>query len=87
MSTPEQNLEDRRGAYRQVFAGPVAEIVLRDLAVFCRAEESTFNADARLHAMLEGRREVWLRIQEYLKLSSEQLLARRKAGGLCIVTA
>ena len=30
---------------------------------------------SRLHAVAEGRREVWLRIQAYLNLSSEQLAA------------
>lgn len=47
--------------------------VLSDLAKFCRANETTFNADPRLHAVLEGRREVWLRIQNHLKLDSESL--------------
>lgn len=44
-----------------------------DLARFCRADQSTFHADARVHAVLEGRREVWLRIQEHLRLSDEEL--------------
>lgn len=47
--------------------------VLSDLAKFCRAGESTFHPDPRVHAVLEGRREVWLRIQSHLKLDSETL--------------
>ena len=47
--------------------------VLTDLAKFCRAHETTFNKDDRMHAVLEGRREVWLRIQNYLKLSTDEL--------------
>jgi len=43
------------------------------LAAFCRAEETTFNLDPRVHAVLEGRREVFLRIQNHLNLSSEDL--------------
>jgi hypothetical protein len=66
-------LGDRRYAYQTVFKGPVAETVLQDLARFCRAHESTFNQDARAHAVAEGRREVWLRIQNHLKLSPDQL--------------
>jgi len=50
-----------------------ARIVLEDLAEFCRAHDSTYHADARIHAVLEGRREVWLRIQKYLKLTPDEL--------------
>lgn len=65
-------------AYNQVFVqdAPLVEVVMKDLAHFCRANESTFHADARIHAVAEGRREVWLRIQKYLNCSVEELLAR-----------
>ena len=66
-------LRERRYAYRQTFTGPLAETVLKDLTRFCRAHESTFHTDARAHAVAEGRREVWLRIQNHLNLSPEQL--------------
>lgn len=51
----------------------LAQEVLKDLASFCRANESTFNPDPRVHAVLEGRREVFLRIESHLKLTSEEL--------------
>lgn len=63
----------RRYAYLQIFKGPHGEVVLKDLARFCRAHESTFHPDARTQALLEGRREVWLRLQHHLKLSPDQL--------------
>lgn len=63
----------RRYAYQQTFKGPLAEAVLKDLARFCRAHESTFHADPRLHAVAEGRREVFLRIEHHLKLTPEEL--------------
>ncbi len=63
----------RQQQYRQTFSGPVAEEVLRDLSRFCRANASTFHEDARLHAVAEGRREVWLRIQQHLQLSHKEL--------------
>ena len=66
----------RQQAYLQVFSpanNKFAEEVLRDLAQFCRANESTFHEDARKHAAGEGRREVWLRIQEHLQLSPREL--------------
>jgi hypothetical protein len=65
----------RQQAYQQVFSKEslFAQKVLADLAKFCRAHESTFNADPRVHAVLEGRREVWLRIEQQLKLHPDEL--------------
>lgn len=68
-------LGERRYAYQQTFKGPLAEVVLKDLARFCRAHKSTFHADPRAHALAEGRREVWLRIAEHLRLSPDELWA------------
>jgi hypothetical protein len=61
--------------YQQVFnkKSPHTHAVLKDLAKFCRAHESTFLPDARAHAVLEGRREVWLKIVENLNLTIEEL--------------
>lgn len=50
-----------------------AQEVLKDLAKFCRSQETTFNSDPRIHAALEGRREVWLRIAKHLNLDQEKL--------------
>jgi len=66
-------LHRRRHAYNTTFRGPVAEEVLADLAKFCRAHESTAAPDAASAARLDGRREVWLRIQQHLNLSPEDL--------------
>lgn len=67
-------LFSRKQAYDTVFTNGVdAKVVLKDLAQFCRADQTTFNADPRVHALIEGRREVWLRIQKYLNLSSDEL--------------
>ncbi len=69
-------LGDIRVAYCRVFdgvEGSPAHLVLKDLALFCRAHETTMHSDARMHALAEGRREVWLHIQEQLKLSPDQL--------------
>lgn len=63
----------RRYAYRTTFKGPVAETVLRDLARFCRANESTFHDNERVQSKLDGRREVWLRIANHLNLTEEEL--------------
>jgi hypothetical protein len=63
----------RRVAYRQVFRSPNGERVLADLARFCRANVTTMHPDARAHALAEGRREVWLHIQEQLQLTEDEL--------------
>lgn len=68
-------LRGRKRAYQLAFGSPAGQAVLADLATFCRANETCFNPDPRIHAVAEGRREVWLRIQEHLNLSSEQLVA------------
>lgn len=74
-SKSKQFLARRRTAYIKTFESPFADEVLADLGRFCRSEASTFHADARIHAVLEGRREVWLRISQHLKLSDEELYA------------
>lgn len=63
----------RKHAYNLTFGTVAAGEVLIDLARFCRANETCFHEDARLHAVAEGRREVWLRIQQHLHLTSAQL--------------
>lgn len=69
----QQYLARRRTAYLRTFLNPMGEEVLRDLAKFCRAHETTFAADPRAHAVAEGRREVFLRIQAHLRLTDEEL--------------
>lgn len=66
-------LRQRQVAYCTTFAGPVGELVLADLAKFCRAHDTTFHPDPRVAAQLDGRREVWLRIQQHLQLTDTQL--------------
>ena len=67
-------LTEKKKAYEFTFTGVHAEQVLSDLAKFCRANSTTFHEDPRIHAALEGRREVWLRIQKYLNLTPEEIL-------------
>lgn len=66
-------LVNRKRSYQLVFRSPAGREVLRDLAKFCRANQSTFHADARAAAALDGRREVYLRILQHLKLTPEEL--------------
>lgn len=73
----EETLIRRRRNYVSVFdtASPVVQEVLKDLAKFCRAHKSTIvpNATERDTFVLEGRRQVWLRIAEHLNLTDQQI--------------
>lgn len=78
--TREEALEETRASlfarqadYQQTFTGEPQARTLADLAAFCRANQSTFHPNPHVAARLDGRREVWLRIQDHLRLSPEQL--------------
>jgi hypothetical protein len=73
-------LRQRQRAYQLALMSVAGQAVLADLAKFCRANESTFDADPRLHAVLEGRREVWLRIQNHLHLTPSDLYTLASGG-------
>lgn len=71
----------RMQAYADVFADKEStKLILADLKKFCRAEDSTFSMNARESALLEGRREVYLRIQDHLKLGHEELFKKLTTG-------
>lgn len=68
----------RRRAYSQVFsrANPADQIVLADLADYCRLNRTTCIADNPYQtARLEGRREVFLYLSRALHLSPEEQFA------------
>lgn len=76
-------ISERKRAYTLALGGklvPHHEFVLADLSRFCREKRSCFDADPRIHAVLEGRREVILRIRDYIDLSEEELY--KKYGGV-----
>lgn len=74
-------LRERKVAYGRVFVDGGAtpddmKIVLNDLRNFCRYRRSTFHPNVQLAAKLDGRREVALRIDDYIELPVEALLAK-----------
>ena len=77
-----QAVERLRQAYARWREGKATAddmiVVGADLRRFCRADASTFHPDPRAHAVLEGRREVWLRIEQYSTLTTEEIIAIRK---------
>lgn len=73
-------LQTRRQKYQAVFDTPAGKDVLADLARFCRAHETTVTPEARTTDILEGRREVWLRIQQHLRLTDDELWELYRGG-------
>lgn len=77
--TPDEALKffsERKSAYQLAFGSPAGKAVLDDLAAFCRARETcVVPGDRDRTYVLEGRREVYLRAQQYLELSPEELVA------------
>lgn len=74
-----------RAAYRALTCGDpkAGRLALEDLASFCRADQSCVvvgkdgRVDTHATAVAEGRREVFLKIQQMLNLTDEQLLRLR----------
>lgn len=75
-------LQRRKTAYQLAFGSPAGKSVAKDLARFCRGAETAYHADPRIHAMLEGRRQVWLRIEQHMKFSPEELAVIYRAAVL-----
>lgn len=76
-----QAIEFVRQAYARLFeGGPTADdldTVDADLRRFCRVDETTFHPDPRVHAMLEGRREVYLHMQQYATMTTDEIIEAR----------
>lgn len=49
------------------------EIVLADLRDYCRADRATWDREPHVAARLDGRRDVWLRLNGFLRLTDEQI--------------
>ena len=69
-----EELLARRHAYKRTFDGSNAKKILEYLERFCHANSTTHvEGDSHGTAQLEGRRQVWLRIQGYLNLRDSQV--------------
>jgi hypothetical protein len=77
-ATPEDALKffsARKAAYQMAFSAPGGASVLADLEPFCRARETcVVRGDRDATLVLEGRREVYLRIQDHLERTPEELV-------------
>lgn len=78
--TTRSDMEQTKRDFQLTFKTPAGERVLADLAWFCRANETCMvTGDRDKTFALEGRREAYLRIMQYLDLPVEQLLVVRGA--------
>lgn len=62
-----------RDAYSTVFRGPKGSLVLAHLADACGATRSTYDPTQHAMNVAEGRRQVWLVIQDALNLTEDDL--------------
>ena len=63
----------RRHNYRLTFLSPPGQEVLADLSKYCFANKSTAQPNRDLSLILQGRREVWLRIANHMNMSPDDL--------------
>lgn len=73
-----QEYADRKRAFNSAFAmGPHGPRVMDILSIYCRSRDTTA-IDGRKSTIfrLEGRREVFLLLQDYLELTPEQLIRK-----------
>ena len=77
---PAKALATRARAYRNTFGSKTgdANIVLADLARFCRVGRNAYSATDRETCMRLGRQEVMQRILDTLALTEEQLALQEK---------
>jgi hypothetical protein len=73
-------LKELAHAYRNVFSGPLGEKVKADLERFGFENETTFNADPRVHAVREGRRQYWLYVKQMLNLDVNKIGSTEPEG-------
>jgi len=78
-TTPEDALKyfgEQKTAYQLAFGSGGGSAVLEDLSIFCRGRETcVVPGDRDRTFVLEGRREVYLRIRDYLDRTPEELVA------------
>jgi hypothetical protein len=64
----------RQSAYKKTFNNPEGQKVLADLRRFCKATQPTADVNnVQTTYLLEGRREVFLRILSHLQLTDEDV--------------
>lgn len=77
--TPDESLKyfaEWKAAYQAAFAEAIKGSVFADLAKFCHAYETTVvPGDRDQSYVMEGRRQVYLRIQNFIERTPQELVA------------
>jgi hypothetical protein len=78
-------IETRKNAYIRVFDKGIPsvadrELVKADLQRFCRHLMTAYSPDEREHVLLTGRQEVYLRIDDFTRLSVDTLVVKYTTG-------
>jgi hypothetical protein len=73
-----ERLREKKKSYQGLFGNLLEADALRDLAWFCHAHHTTAdmtkNVNHERMLILEGRRQVWLRISEMLNLEPDEIV-------------
>lgn len=75
--TPEEidAIRKTKSHYHSCFSAPGGAFVLQDLANFCKAADTTQVFGDPYHSMInEGRRQVWLHIQDLFSLPADKIV-------------
>ncbi len=80
--TSEEILKQLTMDYVTVFGSPQGERVEDDLRIRCGADKISFDVDPYVTAFNEGRRYVWLQIQDRKNMTDEKILRLVKVGGV-----
>lgn len=67
-------------AFALAFSGPHGATVIAELSRYCCADRSDFHTDPRISVALQGRRQVWIHIKEFLDYTPEQLVALKSTA-------
>jgi hypothetical protein len=80
MMKPIEYLTGRLQNYRRTFTSDTGDKVFTDLLRFAKLGETFYHQDPYVRGMIEGRREVVVRIADHLNLSPDELLAKYHKG-------
>lgn len=65
-------------AYKVCFGSPAGQMVLADLSSYCKMAETTYViGDPHTSVLFEGRRQVFLQIAKFVKLTEDEILQLR----------
>jgi hypothetical protein len=76
----QKNIRDNAEHYKRLFSGPDGQYVLKDLEKRCFVNRSTYDPDEKKMAINEGRRSIFVHINNLVNKDVETLLDELKEG-------